>query len=66
MLWHPMKNEIEDWLDSKMLAFVQEENVGTRIRGILKSKMGLIRNIIKYYELGILWGMYIYISSLTL
>ena len=26
MLWHPTKKEIEDWLESKMLAFVQEES----------------------------------------
>ena len=29
MLWHSMKKEIEDWLDSKMLEFVQEESIGT-------------------------------------
>ena len=31
MLWHPTKNEIEDWLDSKTLAFAQEESIGTRL-----------------------------------
>ena len=31
MLWHPMKNEIEDWMDSKTLAFTQEESAGTRL-----------------------------------
>ena len=29
MLWHPTKKEIEDWLDSKTLVFVQEESAGT-------------------------------------
>ena len=29
MLWHPMKKEIEDWMDSKTLAFTQEENAWT-------------------------------------
>ena len=31
MLWHPTKKEIEDWLDSKTLAFTQEEIVGIRL-----------------------------------
>ena len=31
MLWHSMKKKIEDWLDSKMLAFAQEESAGTRL-----------------------------------
>ena len=26
MLWHPTKKEIEDWLESKMLAFAQEQS----------------------------------------
>ena len=26
MLWHLTKKEIEDWLESKTLAFVQEES----------------------------------------
>ena len=26
MLCHPTKNEVEDWLESKMLAFTQEES----------------------------------------
>ena len=30
MLWHPMKEEIEDWLDAKMLVFTQEESSGTQ------------------------------------
>ena len=29
MLWHPTKNEIEDWMESKMLDFAQEESVGS-------------------------------------
>ena len=29
MLWHLMKKEIEDWMDSKMLTFTQEESTGT-------------------------------------
>ena len=29
MLWHPTKNEIEDWMESNMLAFVQEESIGS-------------------------------------
>ena len=28
MVWHPTKEEIEDWLDVKTLVFVQEESVG--------------------------------------
>ena len=28
MLWHPTKKEIEDWLESKTLAFAQEETQG--------------------------------------
>ena len=31
MLWHSMKNEIEDWMDSKTLEFVQEESAGTQL-----------------------------------
>ena len=31
MLWHPKKNEIEDWLETKTLAFTQEESVGSRL-----------------------------------
>ena len=27
MLWHPTKEEIEDWLESKTLAFAQEERI---------------------------------------
>ena len=30
MLWHPMNKEIEDWMDSKMLVFTQEEREGTQ------------------------------------
>ena len=26
MWWHPTKNEVEDWLESKALAFTQEES----------------------------------------
>ena len=29
MLWHLTKNKIEDWLESKMLAFAQEESAGS-------------------------------------
>ena len=29
MLWHPTKKEIEDWLESKMLVFTQEESRGS-------------------------------------
>ena len=29
MLWHPIKKEIEDWMDSKMLALAQEKSKGT-------------------------------------
>ena len=28
-LWHLIKNEIEDWLESKMLIFTQEESAGS-------------------------------------
>ena len=31
MLWHPKKKEIEDWLDSKTLAFAQEESIRLRL-----------------------------------
>ena len=31
MLWHPTKKEIEDWLESKMLVFTQEESAGSRL-----------------------------------
>ena len=31
MLWHPMKNKIEDWLESKMLAFTQEESARSQL-----------------------------------
>ena len=31
MLWHPTKKEIEDWLESKTLAFPQEESARTRL-----------------------------------
>ena len=31
MLWHPIKKEIVDWLESKMLAFVQEESIGSQL-----------------------------------
>ena len=31
ILWHPTKKEIEDWLDSKTLAFAQEEIARTRL-----------------------------------
>ena len=31
MLWHPMKNEIEDWLESKTLEFMQEESTGSQL-----------------------------------
>ena len=37
-----------------------------KIKKILRAKMGLIRDIIKYHQLDILWGMYICKSSLTL
>ena len=30
MLWHPTKEEIEDWMDAKTLVFAQEESAGTR------------------------------------
>ena len=30
MVWHPTKEEIEDYLEAKTLAFTQEESVGTR------------------------------------
>ena len=30
MLWHLKKNEIEDWLELKMLAFTQEESAGSQ------------------------------------
>ena len=26
-MWHPTKEEIEDWLESKTLAFAQEERI---------------------------------------
>ena len=29
MLWHLKKKEIEDWLESKMISFAQEESVGS-------------------------------------
>ena len=28
-MWHPTKKEIEDWLESKMLVFTQEESRGS-------------------------------------
>ena len=31
MLWHPTKNELEDWMESKMLAFTQEESAGYQL-----------------------------------
>ena len=31
MLWHPTKNETEDWLESKTLAFTQEESGGSQL-----------------------------------
>ena len=31
MLWHQKKNEIQDWMDSKTLAFAQEESAGKRL-----------------------------------
>ena len=31
MLWHPTKKEIEGWLDSKTLAFAQDESIGTQL-----------------------------------
>ena len=31
-MWHPMKEEIEDWLDAKKPVFVQEESTGTWFR----------------------------------
>ena len=31
MLWHSIKNEIEDWLESKTLAFAQEKRVGSQL-----------------------------------
>ena len=31
MLWNPTKNGVEDWLESKMLVFVQEESRGSRL-----------------------------------
>ena len=31
MLWHPTKNEIEDWMESKTLAFAQEESAGSQL-----------------------------------
>ena len=30
-MWHPMKNEIEDWLESKTLEFMQEESAGSQL-----------------------------------
>ena len=30
-LWHSMKKEIEYWLDSITLAFIQEESTGTQL-----------------------------------
>ena len=29
MVWHPTKEEIEDWMEAKILAFAQEESAGT-------------------------------------
>ena len=29
MLWHPTKSEVEDWLESKTLIFVQKESEGS-------------------------------------
>ena len=29
-MWHPIKEELEDWLDAKTLAFAQEESATTR------------------------------------
>ena len=46
--------------------FVEQQKNLNVIREILRFKMSLIRDIIKYYELGILWGMCVYNSSLTL
>ena len=31
ILWHPTKNKIEDWLESKILAFMEEESVGSQL-----------------------------------
>ena len=31
MLWHPMKLEIQDWVDFKELDFAQEESEGSRL-----------------------------------
>ena len=28
-MWHSKKNEIEEWVESKMIAFAQEERVGS-------------------------------------
>ena len=30
-MWNPTKNEIEDWLESKMLTFAQEESAGSQL-----------------------------------
>ena len=30
-MWHPTKNEIKDWLESKTLTFVQEESAGSQL-----------------------------------
>ena len=31
MLWNPTKKDIEDWMDSKMLVFAQEESTRTQM-----------------------------------
>ena len=31
MLWHPTKNMIEDWVESKTLEFAQEESTGSQL-----------------------------------
>ena len=30
-MWHPTKSEIEDWMESKMLAFTQEESTRSQL-----------------------------------
>ena len=31
MLWNLTKNEVEDWMESKMLSFTQEESTRSRL-----------------------------------
>ena len=31
MYWHPMQNELQDWIDKKILEFVIQENISSKL-----------------------------------